>query len=185
MGDTLSAIAARYGVGTSALVLANHLANPNSIIVGSRLVIPQVSGTSPLLATGQYNPWQARSLIVYYAHDYGVNPALALAIGWQESGFNQTLVSPTGAIGVMQVEPYTGAHIRDLWGAPVDLYSVDGNIHAGVFWLARLLSYYGGNERLAAAAYYQGTRSIASHGFFQDTIQYVNNVTALESSFGG
>jgi LysM repeat protein len=185
LGDTLSSIAARYGVGMSSLMAANHLANPNTIIVGSRLVIPQLSSSTAPVTTGGYNPWLARSLIVYWAHVYGVNPALALAIGWQESGFNQTLTSSTGAIGVMQVEPYTGDHIRDLWGAPVDLYSIDGNIHAGVFWLARLISYYGGNERLAVAAYYQGTRSIGRHGFFQDTVQYVNDVMALESSFGG
>jgi soluble lytic murein transglycosylase-like protein len=106
-------------------------------------------------------------------------------VGWQESGFNQTLTSRTGAIGVMQVEPYTGIHISALLGRPFNLYNVDDNVHAGVFWLSHLLAYYGGNERLAIAAYYQGTRSIAEHGFFQDTIQYVADVLSLESSFGG
>lgn len=38
-GDTLSAIARRYGTTVAALVSANRLANPNHIYVGQRLVI--------------------------------------------------------------------------------------------------------------------------------------------------
>ena len=37
----------------------------------------------------------------------GVPPSLAEAIGWQESGFNNDLVSTAGATGVMQIEPGT------------------------------------------------------------------------------
>lgn len=43
-GDTLSAIAARYGTTVSALVAANGLANANTIYVGQRLVIPGGGG---------------------------------------------------------------------------------------------------------------------------------------------
>ncbi len=39
-GETLSSIAAHYGVSLSRLVAANHLANPNFIWVGQRLLIP-------------------------------------------------------------------------------------------------------------------------------------------------
>ncbi|OQA47567.1 MAG: N-acetylmuramoyl-L-alanine amidase sle1 precursor [Chloroflexi bacterium ADurb.Bin325] len=50
-GDTLNAIAARYGVSTSALARANGIVNINRIYVGQRLVIPGRSGsTAP--ATG-------------------------------------------------------------------------------------------------------------------------------------
>jgi LysM repeat protein len=44
-GDTLSAIAARFGVSVQALITANNLANPNLIYVGQRLTIPGVGGT--------------------------------------------------------------------------------------------------------------------------------------------
>ncbi len=48
-GDTLTAIAARYGVSTSALAQANGISNPNRIYVGQKLVIPSAStsGSSP------------------------------------------------------------------------------------------------------------------------------------------
>ena len=44
---------------------------------------------------------------ISYAQRYGLEPALPLAVAWQESGFNESLVSRTGAVGVMQVEPST------------------------------------------------------------------------------
>lgn len=177
-GDTISSIARNYGIAPSALVTANHIWNPNHIVVGTRLSIPRSWMSA-------YDPWSARSLIVSYARQYGLSPSLPLAIAWQESGFNQNMISRTGAVGVMQVEPYTAQHISTLTGRSYNLYNVDDNVHAGVYWLGNLLSYYGGNERLAVAAYYQGTRSLDSQGFFNDTVQYVNNVEALKSNFGG
>jgi LysM repeat protein len=45
VGDTVSSIAVRHGVTAWAIVNANHLANPNFIYVGQRLVIP--GGGSP------------------------------------------------------------------------------------------------------------------------------------------
>jgi N-acetylmuramoyl-L-alanine amidase len=173
-GDSLSAIAARFGTTVATLMASNALLNPNKIYVGARLTVRTGSGWT-------YDPWEARSLIVTYANYYGLDPSLPLAVAWQESGFNQTLTSKTGAIGVMQVEPYTGVTIERLWGQRINLYDMTTNIHAGVYWLGHLLSYYGGNERLAVAAYYEGTRSIARFGFFSDTVQYVADVLALQS----
>lgn len=40
-GDTLGAIAKRYGVSVNSLVRANKLKNANTVILGSRLVIPK------------------------------------------------------------------------------------------------------------------------------------------------
>lgn len=179
-GDSLSGIAAHFGVSVRALVGANSILNPNTILVGARLTVP-TSGPGPVVST--YDPWDAKSLIVSYARLYGVNPAFALSIGWQESGFNQTLISRTGAIGVMQVEPYTGTTISRLLGRSMNLYLLRDNVQSGCFWLGQLLQYYGYDERLAAAAYYQGTKSIARHGLFTDTVQYAANVLALKSSF--
>ncbi len=48
-GDNVSSIAVRHGVTAWAIVQANHLANPNFIYVGQRLVIP--GGTTPAPAS--------------------------------------------------------------------------------------------------------------------------------------
>ena len=50
-GDTLYALAARYGTTVSAIVAANNLPNPNFIRVGQTLIIPQ--GTQPTTPPGQ------------------------------------------------------------------------------------------------------------------------------------
>ena len=185
-GDTLSGIAARYGTTVGALLAANRLLDPNRIMVGTVLTIPAAGEVAQgRVAHGGYDPWSARSLIAGYAQRYGLNPSLPLAVAYEESGFNQGAISQTGAVGVMQVEPYTGRHVGRLLGRPVNLYNLDDNIHAGVYWLAQLVSYYGGNERPAAAAYYEGTRNLERRGLFDDTVQYVNNVLALKNQFGG
>jgi LysM repeat protein len=46
-GDTLSAIARRFGVTVQAIMAANGLTNPNLIFVGQVLIIPGTGGTSP------------------------------------------------------------------------------------------------------------------------------------------
>lgn len=180
-GDTLSSISAAHGTTTAALLQANRIANPNQVVSGSWLVIPAALQIQP----APYGASTARALIVDNARRYGLTSALPLAVAWQESGFNQNMVSSTGAIGVMQVEPYTGRHISSLLGRPFNLSNLDDNIHAGVFWLSQLVAYYNGDERLAAAAYYEGAHNLAVHGWFQDTIQYVNNVMALRARFTG
>lgn len=182
-GDTLSSIAARYGVSMSSLVASNRIANVNLVRSGARLAIPG-GGSTPTYAS-TYDPWNARSVLAEYADYYGVPRALAYAVAWQESGFNQSAISQTGAIGVMQVEPYTGITIDRLLGRSLNLYNITDNIQAGVYWLSHLIAYYGGNERLAVAAYYQGTRSVDRRGFFGDTVRYVDDVFSLTAQFGG
>jgi len=181
-GDTLSGIAARYGVTTASLRALNGISNPNQLLAGMRLAVPASSSATYSPSSSSSS---ARTLIVEYAQEYNVAPSFALGIAWQESGFNQTMVSSTGAVGVMQLEPASRDHVSWLLGRSLNIYDLRDNVQAGVFWLSRLLTYYAGNERLAAAAYYQGPRSLQRRGWFQDTMQYVSNVEALKARFGG
>src|SRR5687768_8880613 len=63
LGETLSAIAARYRVSVNALVQANRLANPNRIEVGQRLVIPGCGAAAPAPAPAPAAP--AASQVVH------------------------------------------------------------------------------------------------------------------------
>jgi murein DD-endopeptidase MepM/ murein hydrolase activator NlpD len=49
-GDTLGAIAARFGVSLDALVAVNGITDPNQITAGQQLIIPTTSGEMPLSA---------------------------------------------------------------------------------------------------------------------------------------
>ena len=48
-GDTLSAIATRYGTTTAALVAANRLTNPDHLAIGQRLLIPEGENATPVV----------------------------------------------------------------------------------------------------------------------------------------
>jgi soluble lytic murein transglycosylase-like protein len=116
----------------------------------------------------------------------GVSPSLAEAIGYQESGFNNNLVSSTGATGVMQIEPSTWDYIDSALSTPPPLSptSAQDNVRGGVLLLHSLLNQTGGDPTLAAAGYYQGLPSVRQHGMYADTQRYVNNVMALRQRFG-
>jgi membrane-bound lytic murein transglycosylase MltF len=69
-----------------------------------------------------------------YGERYGFDHLLLAAQAYQESGLDQGKVSPSGAIGIMQVMPETGAamHVGDI-------QQLDANIHAGTKYLRQLV----------------------------------------------
>jgi len=74
-----------------------------------------------------------------YATQYDFDWLLLIAQGYQESGLDQKIRSPVGAIGVMQVMPTT-AKDKNV-GIP-DIHNVEPNIHAGVKYLRFLVNQY-------------------------------------------
>lgn len=92
--------------------------------------------------------------------DGGVEPALALAIGRQESELNPEAVSPAGARGLMQVMPATARKVAGWVGLPYSADRLTGdwryNATLGQAYLARRLSEFDGSVALAAAAYNAG-----------------------------
>lgn len=123
-------------------------------------------------------------MIAAKARRFGIDQRFAMAIAWQESGFNQRVVSPIGAIGAMQVVPATGRFVSTyIVHRPLNLLKASDNITAGAGLLWALLTNTHRNERMAAAGYYQGLASVRAHGMFRDTKQYVADVLALRQRF--
>jgi LysM repeat protein len=108
---------------------------------------------------------------------HGVDPRLALAISWQESGWSQRAVSVANAIGTMQVIPTSGDWASQLAGRRLDLLDTQDNITAGVV-IIRALQVSAEDREQAIAGYYQGLRSVRTQGMFKDTKQYVAAVLA-------
>ncbi len=121
---------------------------------------------------------EVRSLVERTARRHGVDPRLALAVAYQESGWNQRAVSPANAIGVMQVIPAGGEWASMLLGRELDLLDTEDNVTAGVVML-RALGRETGDRRSTLAAYYQGLTSLRQHGTYVDTRRYVAAVLAL------
>lgn len=76
-----------------------------------------------------------------YGEQYQVDWLLMAAQGYQESRLNQTVRSPVGAIGVMQVMPRTGKEL-----AVGDIRSVEPNIHAGIKYMRFMIDRYYADE---------------------------------------
>ncbi len=159
-GDTLISIARRHGVDLTALARANGLNVNTPVHPGAVLQVP---GRIPRVS----------ALLVHVAADVGVDPRLVKAVAWMESGWQQGVVSPTGAVGIMQVEPYTGEWIsRYLAGHTLNLRVAVDNVTAGALLLHHLLAVHHGDVAAALAAYYQGDLSISRHGLYDDTRRY-------------
>jgi len=110
-----------------------------------------------------------------------LDPKLVLALAYWESGWDQSRVSATGAVGLMQVEPPTAAEAGPkLLGRPVDVTDPVDNVDVGAAILRQDLNTFGSVE-LALAAYYQGPTSLRNDGMFPDTQAYVDGILALAS----
>jgi LysM repeat protein len=203
-GDTLDGIAARFHVSAATVARRNHLPSSLMVIIGQRLVIahrsaPASTGTAPptggigtaaarhdrAVLTGRSEPSTTgvASMIRSTAARWGLDPRLALAISYQESGFNMRVVSGVDAVGAMQIMPYTGTYLSDdVLHRHLDLMDAQDNVTAGVALLS-LLVHESNSERLAAAGYYQGLQSVRDHGMLPDTKQYVADVLALRQRF--
>jgi len=125
---------------------------------------------------------QMQQLVIDTARAMGVDPALAQAIAYQESGFNQRAVSPANAVGGMQVIPSSGEWASALVGRDLNLLVAQDNVTAGVAIL-RQLQRNGTNLDIAIAGYYQGERSVRERGMNSDTVRYVASVKSLMARF--
>jgi len=189
-GDALSRIARSLGVSTSALAKANDISDVHRIYVGQVLKVPGgTSSAAPAAAptaapTGSLSKAQVGALIDEIAGDYGWNPAWIKALAWQESGWQQSVVSSVGARGIMQVMPGTGSFIsRSLVGRTLDLGDPRDNVIAGVAFLDYLYDLTGGDIDMTLAGYYQGLGSVRRNGMYTDTERYIRNITALKARF--
>jgi LysM repeat protein len=198
-GDTLSGIAAANGVSVQQLAWMNGLDAEQPLIAGTALKLPTSAPDAQAAPAATEEPQVVPEAapnpvpatlsapeIGSVASVHGVSPSLAAAVAWQESGFQNGVVSSANARGVMQILPGTWTWIQDtLAQRRLDPNSAVDNVHAGVMYLRQLLADSGGDEATALASYYQGAASVRQLGLLPDTQKYVANVTALKSRFGG
>ena len=197
-GDTLSGLARGAGVSLADMAAMNGLDPAGVLVEGTVLKLPtgapapaRASEPAPAPVVPQADPAPTPTRVgaadvQSVAAQYGVSPSLAAAIAWQESGFNNAMVSAANARGVMQVMPGTWDYVQqNLAQRRLDPTSATDNVHAGVMYLRRLLDATGGDENAAIAGYYQGLQSVRERGMYDDTQHYVGDVQALRSRFGG
>jgi soluble lytic murein transglycosylase-like protein len=191
-GDNLTRLGRRYSSSVAWLITRNHLRSsvifPRQVLVvhtTKRIVTPKrktAARRSATLGLKAVPVATVKALVIREARRAGLDPNLALALATQESGHKQHVVSKVGAIGVMQVMPYTADWAgRYLLHRRVDIRQVEDNVVTGVRFLTFLIRLAG--VRDGVAGYYQGLASVRQRGMYNDTKAYVANVLALQRRF--
>lgn len=192
-GDTATELAVRFHAWTAELIAHNHLGSTAALRTGQRIEIPVVTSAvrdpkpKPKPAAQQSStPHTApdaprdrvRATIVRAARHRGVDPQLALAVSWQESGWQMGRTSSAGAVGAMQVLPATAEWMEWYVGRELHPRRLRDNVAAGVALLG-VLDDHTRTHRHRVGAYYQGLGAVREHGLYDETRHYVDNVVAI------
>ena len=177
-GDSLTAIAQRHGTTLSKLTQINKLNPAHALLIGTKLRLPAAVRVEPT-AVSASNASSVRASLDRWSAYYGVDPSLARALAWMESGFNNDMVSNVGAQGVMQILPTTWDYVETVLLKKQVAHDADGNVQVGLAYLDHLLGAFAGNEQLALAAWYQGERAVRDHGPYAVSKEFVADVLAL------
>ncbi len=117
----------------------------------------------------EWNP-----IIEKAAETYNVDSNLIYGVMMAESNGNPKAVSPKGAKGLMQLMDSVSEQL-----GVKDPFDPETNILAGTKYLGKLLTKFGGNEKLALAAYNAGPDAVKKYDGvppYKETIGYIEKV---------
>ena len=130
---------------------------------------------SPADQTGSNKSLIIERSIHQAARRYNLPPGLIKGVIRAESNFQVGAVSRAGAQGLMQLMPATA---REL--GVEDPFDIEQNIDGGARYLRQMLDSFGGNIKVALAAYNAGPGVVEKYGGqippYQETEQYVDRV---------
>jgi peptidoglycan hydrolase-like protein with peptidoglycan-binding domain len=176
-GDTLTAIAKRYGLTVPELARANRIDADRVIVIGSSLKVPAPPAPLALAAA----PSTVRSRLDAWAVRLGLSVHLVRALAWMESGYQPNVVSNVGARGVLQTLPTTRQYVETVLAGHSIPHTLDGDIETGLLYLKHLLGVFNGNDQLALAGWYEGEDAVEHVGIYNETKPFVADVLALST----
>lgn len=120
-----------------------------------------------------------------YAIKYDVSPYLMLSLMREESFFDTTAISSTGALGLMQIMPDTARMVDTGLLDPKMLYNPEYNIKTGIGYFSYLMKIFNGNEALCVLAYNSGPGSVKkwlSQNISRDFDEFVEDIPYPETA---
>ncbi len=136
----------------------------------------------PTFAPRPATPAEISQAIQDSSTRHAVSATLVEAVAWRESRFNQTAISPKGAMGVMQLMPATARQLG------VDASDTRANIEGGVAYLSQMLQLFEGDIPRALAAYNAGPGAVQRYGGvppYAETRAYVRAILGRLGPVGG
>ena len=112
------------------------------------------------------------------------DPFILLSIIREESHFNTDIVSPVGAVGLMQLMPATANEIASAYGLSNDLLNPKTNIRLGCLYYSKLKSSLKNNDSLAILSYNGGRSNVlkwAETLVYEDLDDYIEKIPYLET----
>jgi soluble lytic murein transglycosylase-like protein len=143
---------------------------PTSPVAPAPVVIAPAPAPEPAALSSELSPVE---LADRAADKYGLPRWLVRSVMKNESGFLPQVVSPKGAIGLMQLMPGTAQTLGANAADPAQ------NADAGARYLRDLLQKYGGGLWHALAAYNAGPGNVSKyHGVppFAETVRYIERI---------
>ena len=138
-----------------------------SVWVAKRLLRPLYAQSRPAEPVPRYweflYPLGYWELVKEQSALHALDPYLVVALIREESAFGERVVSPAGAVGLMQLLPRTADQILKAAGGSresADLDSPAANIGLGTRYLAKTLEAFKGNWAMALAAYNAGPHQV-------------------------
>lgn len=178
-----AADAYRFREASPKKVVFGSLVKPSSKINSSKLNYnPEITNTTiqniPNISVTQksYTRQEISDIISEESKKHGIDEKLVKALIKQESGFNPTIESKAGAVGLMQLMPSTAKSLG-VKNSKDPRQNVDG----GIRYLKSMMEKYNGNLILALAAYNAGPGAVDKyHGVppYKETQNYVKNILA-------
>ena len=154
---------------------------PASSFAGALAAAQTSPSAAPVSGTGASSAFDAQ--INAAAASNGIDPALLKGLVSQESGFDPSARSGAGAVGLTQLMPGTAASLGVT--NPLDPAQ---SLQGGAKYLRQQLDRFGGDERLALAAYNAGPGAVARYGGvppYSETQNYVNSVMVKAAAYRG
>ncbi len=132
-------------------------------------------------------PFAFREIIEKLSKKYDIDPLIVLSIIREESRFDPEAISPAGALGLMQLMPFTARRFDSILKLDIkdtyDILDIEKNLHIGIFYLNSLIKEFG-SYAYAIAAYNAGEETVKRwvlNAKYKSVDEFIEDIPYIET----